>query len=54
MKKTKKLTMALTSLIEEEEEQHHHRVLRGLADVDAGRVVSHPDMQKFIARLKKA
>ncbi|WP_121575755.1 CopG family transcriptional regulator [Brenneria alni] len=54
MKKTKKPTVPVTSLIEEEEEQRHQRVLRGLADVDAGRVVNHADMQAFIARLKQA
>ncbi|MFP9461939.1 CopG family transcriptional regulator [Pectobacterium brasiliense] len=53
MKKTKKPTVALTSLIEEAE-QRHQRILQGLADVDAGRVVNHSDMQVFIARLKKA
>ncbi|MBN3237733.1 CopG family transcriptional regulator [Pectobacterium versatile] len=52
MKKTKKPTVALTSLIEEAE-QRHQRVLLGLADVDAGRVVNYADMQAFIARLKK-
>ncbi|MCH4995234.1 CopG family transcriptional regulator [Pectobacterium carotovorum] len=52
MKKTKKTTVALTSLIEAE--QRHQRVSQGLADVDAGRVVNHFDMQVFIARLKKA
>ncbi|GKV78028.1 hypothetical protein PEC106568_32010 [Pectobacterium carotovorum subsp. carotovorum] len=53
MKKTKKPAVALTSLIEEAE-QRHQRVLQGLADVDAGRVVNHFDMQMFIARLKQA
>ncbi|MBL0867138.1 CopG family transcriptional regulator [Pectobacterium carotovorum] len=53
MKKTKKPAVALTSLIEEAE-QRHQRVLQGLADVDAGRVVNHSDMQAFITRLKKA
>ncbi|MBG0749442.1 CopG family transcriptional regulator [Pectobacterium carotovorum] len=53
MKKTKKPTVALTALMEEAE-QRHQRVLQGLADVDAGRVVNHSDMQVFIARLKKA
>ncbi|KML71909.1 hypothetical protein [Pectobacterium carotovorum] len=53
MKKTKKSTVALTSLIEEAE-QRHQRVLQGLADVDAGRVVNHSDMQAFITRLKQA
>ncbi|WJV63012.1 CopG family transcriptional regulator [Pectobacteriaceae bacterium CE70] len=53
MKKTKKSTVALTSLIEKAE-QRHQRVLQGLADVDAGRVVNHADMQAFIARLKQA
>lgn len=53
MKKTKKLTVALTSLIEEAE-QRHQRILQGLADVDAGRVVNRSDMQAFIARLKQA
>ncbi|NKI76054.1 CopG family transcriptional regulator [Dickeya sp. CFBP 2040] len=52
MKKTKKPTVALTSLIEAE--QRHQRVLQGLADVDAGRAVNHADMQAFIARLKQA
>ncbi|MBN3113443.1 CopG family transcriptional regulator [Pectobacterium brasiliense] len=49
----KKPTVALTSLIDEAE-QHHQRILQGLADVDAGRVVNRSDMQAFIARLKKA
>ncbi|PLY38163.1 CopG family transcriptional regulator [Pectobacterium carotovorum] len=53
MKKTKKSTVALTSLIEEAE-QRHQRILQGLADVDAGRVVNHSDMQAFITRLKQA
>ncbi|MBA0160546.1 MULTISPECIES: CopG family transcriptional regulator [Pectobacterium] len=53
MKKTKKSTVALTSLIEEAE-QRHQRILQGLADVDAGRVVNHADMQAFITRLKQA
>ncbi|AFI88586.1 CopG family transcriptional regulator [Pectobacterium parmentieri] len=53
MKKTKKPAGALTSLIEKAE-QRHQRVLQGLADVDAGRVVNHADMQAFITRLKKA
>lgn len=52
MKKTKKPAGALTSLIEAK--QRHQRVLQGLADVDAGRVVNHSDMQAFITRLKKA
>ncbi|AUG98353.1 CopG family transcriptional regulator [Prodigiosinella confusarubida] len=53
MKKTKKSTVALTSLIEKAE-QRHQRVLQGLADVDAGRVVNPADMQAFIVRLKQA
>ncbi|PXB02871.1 MULTISPECIES: CopG family transcriptional regulator [Pectobacterium] len=53
MKKTKKPAVVLTSVIEEAE-QRHQRVLQGLADVDAGRVVNHFDMQMFIARLKQA
>ncbi|WP_315708605.1 CopG family transcriptional regulator [Brenneria uluponensis] len=52
-KKPKKPMVALTSLIEEAE-QRHQRVLQGLADVDARRVVNHADMQAFIARLKQA
>ncbi|MBE5203299.1 CopG family transcriptional regulator [Pectobacterium quasiaquaticum] len=52
MKETKKPAVALTSLIEEAE-QRHQRVLQGLADVDAGRVVNQFDMQAFIARLKQ-
>ncbi|MBP2846532.1 CopG family transcriptional regulator [Dickeya oryzae] len=51
-KKTKKTTVALTSLIEAE--QRHQRILQGLADVDVGRAVNHADMQAFIARLKQA
>ncbi|GKW11098.1 hypothetical protein PEC301899_13800 [Pectobacterium carotovorum subsp. carotovorum] len=35
-------------------EQRHQRVLQGLADVDAERVVNHADMRAFIARLKQA
>ncbi|WP_437214789.1 CopG family transcriptional regulator [Pectobacterium sp. LFLA-215] len=53
MKKTKKPAVALTFLIEEAE-QRHQRILQGLADVDAGRVVNYADMQAFITRLKKA
>ncbi|WP_409309164.1 CopG family transcriptional regulator [Pectobacterium sp. B1J-3] len=53
MKKTEKPMVALTFLIEEAK-QRHQRVLQGLADVDAGRVVNHSDMQAFITRLKKA
>ncbi|WJV62997.1 CopG family transcriptional regulator [Pectobacteriaceae bacterium CE70] len=52
MKKTKKPTVALTSLIKEE--QRHQRVLQGLDDADAGRVVNYADIQAFIARLKQA
>ncbi len=51
MKETKKPAGALTSLIEE---ARHQRVLQGFADVDAGRVVNHADMQAFITRLKQA
>lgn len=53
MKKTKKPTVWVTSLIEEAE-QRHQRILQGLADVDAGRVVNRSDMRAFITRLKQA
>ncbi|AYG99892.1 CopG family transcriptional regulator [Pectobacterium parmentieri] len=49
----KKPAGALTSLIKKAE-QRHQRVLQGLADVDAARVVNRSDMQAFIARLKQA
>ncbi|MCX8957957.1 ribbon-helix-helix protein, CopG family [Erwinia psidii] len=44
---------ALTSMIEERE-RRHQSVIAGLADVDAGRVVNHSDMQAFATRLKKS
>ena len=36
-----------------ERERRHNDILRGLADVDAGRVVSHSEILDFAARLKK-
>ncbi|EDQ9400555.1 ribbon-helix-helix protein, CopG family [Salmonella enterica] len=44
---------ALLSMLAERE-RRHQSVLAGLADVDAGRVVSHSDMVDFINRLKQA
>ncbi|MDC0728527.1 ribbon-helix-helix protein, CopG family [Phytobacter diazotrophicus] len=44
---------ALLSMLAERE-RGHQSVLAGLADVDAGRVVSHSDMADFANRLKKA
>ncbi|EEB3143420.1 ribbon-helix-helix protein, CopG family [Salmonella enterica subsp. enterica serovar Newport] len=44
---------ALLSMLAERE-RRHQRVLTGLADVDAGRVVGHSDMVDFANRLKKA
>lgn len=42
---------ALLSMLAERERRHQN-VLTGLADVDAGRVVSHSDMVDFTNRLK--
>ncbi len=44
---------ALISMLAERE-RRHQRVLAGLADVDARRVVGHSDMVDFANRLKKA
>ncbi len=44
---------ALTAMLAERERQHQ-RVLAGLNDVDANRVVSHSDMVDFAKQLKKA
>ncbi len=44
---------ALLSMLAERE-RRHQSVLEGLADVDAGRVMSHSDMVDFAERLKKA
>ncbi|MBK5144590.1 ribbon-helix-helix protein, CopG family [Budviciaceae bacterium BWR-B9] len=43
---------ALLSMLAERE-RRHQSVLAGLADVDAGRVVSHSDMVDFANRLKQ-
>ncbi|AWH90105.1 CopG family ribbon-helix-helix protein [Limnobaculum parvum] len=37
-----------------ERERRHQSVLKGLTDVDTGRVVSHSDMVDFADRLKKS
>jgi len=34
-----------------EEERRHQMILKGLADIDAGRTVSHEDMQAWAASL---
>ncbi|CRG50307.1 TPA: CopG family ribbon-helix-helix protein [Yersinia enterocolitica] len=44
---------ALTAMIEERE-RRHQQILKGLADVDAGRVVSHADVVDFANKLKKS
>ncbi|EHJ5407591.1 ribbon-helix-helix protein, CopG family [Salmonella enterica subsp. enterica serovar Wedding] len=44
---------ALLSMLAERE-RRHQSVQAGLADVDAGRVVSHSDMVDFTNRLKQA
>lgn len=44
---------ALTAMIEERE-RRHQRILKGLADVDTGRVVSHADVIDFANKLKKS
>ncbi|MDR0805363.1 MAG: ribbon-helix-helix domain-containing protein [Enterobacteriaceae bacterium] len=44
---------ALLSMLAERE-RRHQSVLAGLADVDAGRVVSHADMLDFARSLKEA
>ncbi|ECE8932178.1 ribbon-helix-helix protein, CopG family [Salmonella enterica] len=44
---------ALTSMLAERE-RRHQSIQAGLADVDAGCVVSHSDMVDFANRLKKA
>lgn len=38
----------------EERERRHQQILKGLADVDAGRVVSHTDVIDFANKLKKS
>lgn len=43
---------ALTSMLAEREKRHQN-ILAGLADVDAGRVVSHSEMVDFTSGLKK-
>ncbi|EHI3210863.1 TPA: transcriptional regulator, partial [Salmonella enterica subsp. enterica serovar Enteritidis] len=43
---------ALTSMLAERE-RRHQSIQAGLADVDAGRVVSHSDMVDFDNRLKE-
>jgi len=35
-------------------QRHHQQILKGLADVDGGRVVDHADMVDFANRLKNA
>ena len=44
---------ALLSMLTERE-RRHQSIQAGLADVDAGRVVSHSDMLDFANRLKKS
>jgi len=44
---------ALTTMLAERE-RRHQSIQAGLADVDAGRVVSHADMVEFGHRLKKS
>ncbi|WHQ75045.1 ribbon-helix-helix domain-containing protein [Pantoea sp. Lij88] len=44
---------ALTTMLAERE-RRHHSIQAGLADVDAGRVVSHSDLVEFGDRLKKS
>lgn len=44
---------ALTNMLAERE-RRHQSIQAGLADVDAGRVVSHSEMVDFAYRLKKA
>ena len=44
---------ALLSMLAERE-RRHQSIQAGLADVDAGRVVSHSDMVDFANRLKKS
>ncbi len=44
---------ALTTMLAERE-QRHQNIQAGLADVDAGRVVSHSDLVEFGNRLKKS
>jgi predicted transcriptional regulator len=43
---------ALTSMLAERE-RRHHQIEAGLADVDAGRVVSQKEMMNFVEQLKK-
>ncbi|MGK4855763.1 CopG family ribbon-helix-helix protein [Salmonella enterica] len=43
---------ALTSMLAERE-RRHQSIQAGLAEVDAGRVVSHSDMVDFDTRLKE-
>jgi len=43
---------ALTFMLAERERRHND-ILRGLAGVDTGRVVSHSEILDFAARLKK-
>lgn len=44
---------ALTAMLAERE-RRHQSIQAGLADVDAGRIVSHSDMVEFGNRLKKS
>jgi len=44
---------ALTTMLAERE-RRHQSIQAGLADVDAGRVVSHADIVEFGHRLKKS
>lgn len=44
---------ALTAMLAERERRHQN-IQAGLADVDAGRVVSHSEMVDFASQLKKA
>lgn len=44
---------ALTTMLVERERRHQN-IQAGLADVDAGRVVSHSDLVEFGNRLKKS
>jgi len=43
---------ALTSMLAERE-RRHQQIEAGLADVDAGRVVSQKEMMNFVEQLKK-
>jgi len=44
---------ALTAMVKQREHRHQ-QILKGLADVDTGRVVSHADVVEFANKLKKS